>query len=154
MLSTPYAEDSPMAAVTLAMMRVFAATLIVSGFQITPRAPTWRRRCLGEAKVESLDLEPIPLATGVVRLPGSKSLSNRALLLAALCEGETFVENVLDSDDTERMLEALGELGIWLQKRDEGRSVLVRSEGVLASCDQCRNQVSISILRWTSFCIF
>ena len=58
-------------------------------------------------EVESLVVEPIPLVGGVVRLPGSKSLSNRALLLAALCEGETTVENLLASDDTERMLEAL-----------------------------------------------
>ncbi|KAH8055864.1 shikimate 3-dehydrogenase [Aureococcus anophagefferens] len=63
------------------------------------------------AAVESLSLSPIAKVGGVVRLPGSKSLSNRALLIAALCEGETTVENLLASDDTERMLEALAAMG-------------------------------------------
>ncbi|KAJ8601212.1 hypothetical protein CTAYLR_003277 [Chrysophaeum taylorii] len=101
-----------------------------SGFSL---AATGRPRASFSATVESIDIAPIPLATGVVRLPGSKSLSNRALLIAALCEGETLVENLLASDDTERMLEALAALGVGLERRDEGRSVLVRSSGVLSS---------------------
>lgn len=51
-------------------------------------------------------------AAGSVRLPGSKSISNRVLLLAALAEGETEVRDLLASDDTERMLEALKALGV------------------------------------------
>lgn len=50
--------------------------------------------------------------SGTVRLPGSKSLSNRALLLAALAEGRTIVENLLDSDDVRYMVSALGSLGV------------------------------------------
>jgi len=102
---------------------------------LTP-ATTTRRRVvvLGATPpsdaVEKLDLEPIPLARGVVRLPGSKSLSNRALLIAALCEGETVVENLLASDDTERMLEALDALGVEVERR--GTDVTVRSRGFLA----------------------
>ena len=62
--------------------------------------------------MEFLDLPQLLSATGTVRLPGSKSISNRVLLLAALAEGETEVRDLLASDDTERMLEALKILGI------------------------------------------
>ena len=50
-----------------------------------------------------------------MRLPGSKSISNRVLLLAALAEGETQVCDLLHSDDTERMLDSLGKLGIKIE---------------------------------------
>jgi 3-phosphoshikimate 1-carboxyvinyltransferase len=59
-----------------------------------------------------LDLAPISSVSGTVRLPGSKSISNRMLLLAALAEGETRVRDVLDSDDTRCMLTALRALGV------------------------------------------
>jgi len=59
-----------------------------------------------------LDLPHCRCQSGTVRLPGSKSISNRVLLLAALCEGETEVRDLLASDDTERMLEALKTLGV------------------------------------------
>jgi 3-phosphoshikimate 1-carboxyvinyltransferase len=58
-----------------------------------------------------LDIPPLLSADGEVRLPGSKSISNRVLLLAALCKGETLVHDVLDSDDTQVMLKALRQLG-------------------------------------------
>jgi len=58
-----------------------------------------------------LDLPALQTASGVVRLPGSKSISNRVLLLAALCEGTTTVHDLLDSDDTRVMLAALKQLG-------------------------------------------
>ena len=58
-----------------------------------------------------LDLPPLASAGGTVTLPGSKSISNRVLLLAALCEGTTTVHDLLDSDDTRVMLAALRELG-------------------------------------------
>jgi 3-phosphoshikimate 1-carboxyvinyltransferase len=58
-----------------------------------------------------LDLPPLRSAGGTVALPGSKSISNRVLLLAALCEGETTVHDLLDSDDTQVMLTALSQLG-------------------------------------------
>ncbi|MBY0469087.1 MAG: hypothetical protein K2Q07_08940, partial [Burkholderiaceae bacterium] len=54
-----------------------------------------------------LDLPPLLRAGGTVRLPGSKSISNRVLLLAALSEGHTDVADLLDSDDTQVMLGAL-----------------------------------------------
>jgi 3-phosphoshikimate 1-carboxyvinyltransferase len=49
---------------------------------------------------------------GTVKLPGSKSISNRILLLAALASGETHIHDVLDADDTRHMLDALGKLGV------------------------------------------
>ncbi|OMG55219.1 cytidylate kinase [Azonexus hydrophilus] len=62
--------------------------------------------------MEFLDLPQLLSAAGTVRLPGSKSISNRVLLLAALADGETEVRDLLASDDTERMLDALQALGI------------------------------------------
>jgi len=58
-----------------------------------------------------LDLPPMTGAEGTVTLPGSKSISNRVLLLSALCEGTTVVHDLLDSDDTRVMLAALRQLG-------------------------------------------
>jgi 3-phosphoshikimate 1-carboxyvinyltransferase len=75
-----------------------------------------------------LDLAPAARAAGTVRLPGSKSISNRALLLAALSEGETALHGVLESDDTGRMLEALRALGVvW--KRSGAGEYVVRGVG-------------------------
>ncbi|MDZ4202240.1 MAG: bifunctional 3-phosphoshikimate 1-carboxyvinyltransferase/cytidylate kinase [Gallionella sp.] len=62
-----------------------------------------------------LDLPPLLSACGTVTLPGSKSISNRVLLLAALSEGTTVVRDLLKSDDTERMLEALHTLGVGVE---------------------------------------
>ena len=63
-----------------------------------------------------IDLKPSLHARGVVRLPGSKSISNRILLLAALAEGRTDIRDLLASDDTHVMLTALHALGIeWRQ---------------------------------------
>ncbi|WP_114191979.1 3-phosphoshikimate 1-carboxyvinyltransferase [Edaphovirga cremea] len=61
---------------------------------------------------ESLTLQPVALVNGTVNLPGSKSVSNRALLLAALAEGTTRLTNLLDSDDVRHMLNALQQLGV------------------------------------------
>ncbi|GAA0748884.1 bifunctional 3-phosphoshikimate 1-carboxyvinyltransferase/cytidylate kinase [Ideonella azotifigens] len=63
-----------------------------------------------------LDLPPLVNAAGTVRLPGSKSISNRVLLLAGLAEGTTDVRDLLDSDDTRVMLAALEALGCRLQR--------------------------------------
>lgn len=72
------------------------------------------------SKLSFLDLPCIVSAQGSVRLPGSKSLSNRILLLAALAEGETEVRDLLKSDDTDRMLEALTTLGVKVTPVGEG----------------------------------
>ncbi len=62
--------------------------------------------------MESLTLQPINKVNGEVNLPGSKSVSNRALLLAALAKGTTKLTNLLDSDDIRHMLNALTKLGV------------------------------------------
>ncbi len=63
----------------------------------------------------SLTLVPAESVRGVVQLPGSKSLSIRALLLAALSNGETLLTGVLDSDDTQVMLAGLRLLGVGIE---------------------------------------
>uniref|UniRef100_UPI00334124B1 3-phosphoshikimate 1-carboxyvinyltransferase n=1 Tax=Castellaniella defragrans TaxID=75697 RepID=UPI00334124B1 len=68
--------------------------------------------------MDALRLEPAVLARGSVALPGSKSISNRALLLAALAEGSTRLEGLLDSDDTRVMLAALRALGVAIDDAD------------------------------------
>src|SRR5882672_3152186 len=67
---------------------------------------------IGKNALDHLDLAPIRAVRGSVRLPGSKSISNRILLLAALARGDTQVRDPLDSGDTRHMLEALRTLGI------------------------------------------
>lgn len=62
--------------------------------------------------MEQLKLETIKRVNGEINVPGSKSLSNRALLLASLAEGTTKVTNLLDSDDISHMLHALEQLGV------------------------------------------
>jgi len=64
-----------------------------------------------------LDLPPLEEARGTVRLPGSKSISNRVLLLAALSEGTTVLHDLLDSQDTQVMLDALRALGCGVVHR-------------------------------------
>jgi 3-phosphoshikimate 1-carboxyvinyltransferase len=64
---------------------------------------------------ESLTLQPLHAARGTVALPGSKSISNRTLLLAALAEGETTLTGLLAADDTLRMTDALQALGVGVQ---------------------------------------
>jgi 3-phosphoshikimate 1-carboxyvinyltransferase len=71
-------------------------------------------------KIPFLDLPPLRSAAGTVSLPGSKSISNRVLLLAGLSEGSTLVHDLLDSDDTQVMLAALKELGCTLQTEADG----------------------------------
>lgn len=65
--------------------------------------------------METLTLKPLKTVRGEVTLPGSKSLSNRILLLAALAKGQTRITNLLDSDDVSHMLDALKLLGVSYQ---------------------------------------
>ncbi len=66
--------------------------------------------------MDYLDLPALSGARGTVRLPGSKSISNRILLLSALASGQTLVKGLLDSDDTRVMLDALHRLGVNWQR--------------------------------------
>jgi 3-phosphoshikimate 1-carboxyvinyltransferase len=69
--------------------------------------------------MEQLTLKPIKKVSGSVTLPGSKSLSNRILLLAALADGVTQVTNLLDSDDIRHMLKALEQLGVKVELNED-----------------------------------
>ena len=66
--------------------------------------------------MEYLDLPAFNSASGMVKLPGSKSISNRVLLLSALASGTTEIHELLDSDDTQVMLESLSRLGVKWQR--------------------------------------
>ena len=79
--------------------------------------------------MEQLTLDPIAKVSGEVNVPGSKSLSNRALLLAALAEGETELTNLLDSEDIEHMLNALTKLGISYRLSDDKTQCVVQGNG-------------------------
>jgi 3-phosphoshikimate 1-carboxyvinyltransferase len=79
-----------------------------------------------------LDLQPFQRAQGVVKLPGSKSISNRILLLAALAEGTTEIKSLLASDDTHVMLTALQKLGVrWVQHGESQDFAVTGTGGAL-----------------------
>ena len=71
-----------------------------------------------------LDIPPLATAGGRVLLPGSKSISNRLLLLSALCEGSTTLHDLLDSDDTRVMLAALRQLGCGVEQHGSSVTLL------------------------------
>jgi len=79
--------------------------------------------------MDHLDIAPIEAVGGTVVLPGSKSISNRTLLLAALARGTTRIEALLDSDDTRVMLAALEALGVGIKRDIAARSVEVTGAG-------------------------
>ncbi|WP_310614005.1 bifunctional 3-phosphoshikimate 1-carboxyvinyltransferase/cytidylate kinase [Limnohabitans sp.] len=74
-----------------------------------------------------LDLPALQGASGTITLPGSKSISNRVLLLSALCQGTTVVHDLLDSDDTRVMLAALSQLGCGVER--QGTTVTITGLG-------------------------
>jgi 3-phosphoshikimate 1-carboxyvinyltransferase len=76
-----------------------------------------------------LDLPPLVGASGTVQLPGSKSISNRVLLLAGLAAGTTTVHEMLDSDDTRVMIDALRALGCGIE-RDPAHAHTLRVTGL------------------------
>ena len=113
---------------------------VVKGTRATANAPTFIPASRGsplsmsapavDEATNSLTVTPIKSLDGIVTLPGSKSLSNRCLLLAALSEGETRVENLLESDDIRYMLEALDSLGVPVERdADDDTTVTVNGRG-------------------------
>jgi 3-phosphoshikimate 1-carboxyvinyltransferase len=86
--------------------------------------------------MESLTLEPIGYVEGEINVPGSKSLSNRALLLAALANGNTTLTNLLDSDDIKHMLNALTQLGVSYRLNADKTECEVKGLGGAFSIDK------------------
>jgi 3-phosphoshikimate 1-carboxyvinyltransferase len=79
--------------------------------------------------MQFLDLAPVRTASGAIALPGSKSISNRTLLLAALSTGTTEISGLLDSDDTQVMLAALKALGVQWRRHGMSTSYAVDGAG-------------------------
>jgi 3-phosphoshikimate 1-carboxyvinyltransferase len=89
--------------------------------------------------MKQIDLGPIRHVNGEITLPGSKSLSNRALLLSALSDGTTNLTNLLKSEDTERMVEALDQLGVRIDRDDAWQEITVNgNRGIFASPNETR----------------
>ncbi|MBV0932899.1 3-phosphoshikimate 1-carboxyvinyltransferase [Marinobacterium weihaiense] len=86
--------------------------------------------------MDTLTLQPLAHADGAVQIPGSKSLSNRILLLAALAQGKTRITNLLDSDDVRHMLTALKALGVHYTLADDRRSCELEGLGRSFSAEQ------------------
>ena len=80
---------------------------------------------------DRLDIPPLAGAGGRIELPGSKSISNRVLLLAALSRGSTTLHGLLDSDDTRVMLAALAQLGCVVVPGDGGSVTVAGLDGRL-----------------------
>src|SRR6476661_7859885 len=75
---------------------------------------------------ESLEIKSVPgQIRGRIRPPGSKSITNRALVCAALAEGTSTLTGALDSEDTRVMIESLGRLGIRVESTDNGSTLRV-----------------------------
>jgi 3-phosphoshikimate 1-carboxyvinyltransferase len=84
--------------------------------------------------MNSLTLDPIAKVDGEVNLPGSKSLSNRALLVAALAKGTSTITNLLESDDTRHMLNALKKLGIeYTLSANKTKCTIIGNGGPISS---------------------
>lgn len=79
--------------------------------------------------MDTLLLPQIDAVEGTVNLPGSKSISNRALLLSALAEGPAHLENLLDSNDVNHMVMALETLGFDVDRDKEARSIKFTGAG-------------------------
>lgn len=78
---------------------------------------------------QTLTLPAITKITPQIALPGSKSISNRVLLLASLAKGTTTIDSLLESDDTQRMLEALTLLGVSISTNEHGQLTVVGQAG-------------------------
>ncbi|XP_059318252.1 3-phosphoshikimate 1-carboxyvinyltransferase, chloroplastic [Lycium ferocissimum] len=97
----------------------------------TTKSSSFRISASSVATTSDIVLQPIKEISGTVKLPGSKSLSNRILLLAALSEGTTVVDNLLSSDDIHYMLGALKTLGLKVEEDSANQRAVVDGCGGL-----------------------
>ena len=86
-----------------------------------------------DKETDTLTVTPIKSLDGTVTLPGSKSLSNRCLLLAALSDGKTRVDNLLDSDDIRYMLQALDQMKVPVERHSEDSVTVTGQNGPINS---------------------
>ncbi|KAH7519592.1 hypothetical protein FEM48_Zijuj08G0053300 [Ziziphus jujuba var. spinosa] len=94
--------------------------------------------------VPEIVLQPIKEISGTITLPGSKSLSNRILLLAALSEGTTVVDNLLDSEDIHYMLGALRTLGLNVEEdRGNKRAIVEGCGGLFPVAKESKDEVQL-----------
>ena len=93
--------------------------------------------------MDSLTLQPVKSLSGSLHLPGSKSISNRALLLAALAAGRTRILNLLDSEDTQLMRQALRTLGVAM--RQDGNAWLVHGRSGPLVTDARRAELNLGL---------
>ncbi|GLU00455.1 hypothetical protein SLE2022_178240 [Rubroshorea leprosula] len=103
------------------------STVAVRPFRVSASLATAEK----PSRSSEIVLQPIREISGTVTLPGSKSLSNRVLLLAALSEGTTVVDNLLNSDDVHHMLVALGKLGLGVEEDSAMKRAIVEGCGGL-----------------------
>ncbi len=73
--------------------------------------------------LDSIEIQPVGPLRATVRPPGSKSITNRALVCAALAEGQSLLTGALESDDTRVMIESLGQLGIAVRHDRAARTI-------------------------------
>ncbi|XP_057979819.1 3-phosphoshikimate 1-carboxyvinyltransferase 2 [Malania oleifera] len=113
--------------------RCLKQEMFVANSALTVRTPFRVSASVAAAEKPStapeIVLQPIKEISGTVKLPGSKSLSNRFLLLAALAEGTTVVDNLLNSDDIHYMLGALKTLGLHVEEDSANRRAIVEGCG-------------------------
>ncbi|TKW19483.1 hypothetical protein SEVIR_4G022900v4 [Setaria viridis] len=112
----------PSAAAAARGLRMRGAARVVVAAAAAAAAPA-------KAGAEEVVLQPIREISGTVKLPGSKSLSNRILLLSALAEGTTVVDNLLDSEDVHYMLGALKALGLSVEADKAAKRAVVAGCG-------------------------
>ena len=90
----------------------------------------FRGHTLYSNSVQNREIKPVERPVcGVVRVPGSKSITNRALALAALATGPTELTGALFADDTARMMDCLRSLGFEVEERPEQASIRVTGQG-------------------------
>lgn len=86
-------------------------------------------------KTDKITLKPVKYISGnITNLPGSKSISNRVLLLSAMCLGKTTITNLLHSDDVQYMLLALKKMGILYTYMDDSRTCIINGIGQAFFC--------------------
>lgn len=128
--------------IDLLTMKIVAASIVVlgltqsaSGFAFVNGNSGRKQTALAASshKVETLTVTPIKSLDGIVTLPGSKSLSNRCLLLAALSDGNTVVENLLESDDIRYMLEALEQMKVPVERVNADTVIVTGQAGPINS---------------------